>query len=167
MSGLTLDVQVTLKEALSKLPQREVEQMLTDALLPGAQVFMEVAKRLAPFDQGPLRHSIHIGGHTGLSDEWNPSEGLGYRDLGNPGPMQQIVGTTMIYAKVHEYGATIKAKNAPYLVFQTDDGAWHSVKEVRIPPRPYMRPAFEGEKAQAIRKIAETVQAELATRLGK
>jgi len=167
MSGLTLDVKVNLKEALSKLPQREVKEMLTDALLPGAQVFMEVAKRLAPFDQGPLRHSIHIGGHTELSDEWNPSEGLGYRDLGNPGSMRQIMGTTMIYAKVHEYGATIKAKNAPYLVFRTDDGAWHSVKEVRIPPRPYMRPAFEGEKAQAIRKIAETVQAELATRLGK
>jgi len=61
------------------------------------------------------------------------------------------IGTNVIYAPVHEFGATIKAKNAPYLVFQTKNfvagsrsiggvdtpivkreaGGWVSVKEVR------------------------------------
>jgi hypothetical protein len=37
-----------------------------------------------------------------------------------------------VYAAIHEYGGTIRAVNAPYLVFQTPDGEWHSVKEVTI-----------------------------------
>lgn len=49
----------------------------------------------------------------------------------------------VVYARIHEYGGVIKAKNAPYMVFQTSDGAWHSVKSVKIPARPYLRPAFD------------------------
>lgn len=52
------------------------------------------------------------------------------------------VGTNVQYAKVHEFGMVIEAKNAPYLKFKTDDGAWHSKKQVTIPARPFMRPAL-------------------------
>jgi len=48
-----------------------------------------------------------------------------------------------VYAAIHEYGGTIKAKNADYLVFQTPDGSWHSVKEVTIREKRYARDAMD------------------------
>lgn len=60
------------------------------------------------------------------------------------------------YARIHEYGGIIKAKNAPYLHFMTKDGAWHKVKSVHIPARPYMRPAFD-EHRQDINDVMARV----------
>ena len=51
-------------------------------------------------------------------------------------------GTNVIYAAIHEFGGTIKAKNAKALVFKID-GEFVTVKSVVIPPRPYMRPAVD------------------------
>lgn len=48
-----------------------------------------------------------------------------------------------IYAAIHEYGGTIKPKNADYLTFQTPDGEWHSVKEVTIREKRYARDAMD------------------------
>ena len=52
------------------------------------------------------------------------------------------VGSNLPYAPVHEFGATIRAKRAPFLRFKTLDGKWHSVKSVTIPARPFLRPAI-------------------------
>lgn len=48
----------------------------------------------------------------------------------------------LIYAAIHEFGGVIKAKGSGYLRFKTKDGRWHAVKEVNMPARPYVRPAF-------------------------
>lgn len=48
-----------------------------------------------------------------------------------------------IYAAIHEYGGVIKAKYADFLVFQTADGVWHSVKEVTITEKRYARDGIE------------------------
>ena len=74
------------------------------------------------------------------------------------------IGTNLIYAPVHEFGATIRAKNAPRLVFRIreitegvrvnkagqqvntvkrSDGQYFSALSVYIPPRPYLHPALE------------------------
>lgn len=52
------------------------------------------------------------------------------------------VGTNVIYAAIHEFGGTIKAKNKPFLAFVID-GKFIMTKSVYIPPRPYMRPAVD------------------------
>ena len=58
------------------------------------------------------------------------------------------VGSKLIYARIHEFGGTIEAKNGEYLTFQTADGEWHMVPSVTIPARPYLRPAaLEGQAA--------------------
>jgi hypothetical protein len=49
---------------------------------------------------------------------------------------------TVLYARLHEYGGTIRAKRRPYLVFRTPDGKWHKKTVVRIPPRPVLGPAL-------------------------
>jgi len=52
------------------------------------------------------------------------------------------VGSKLPYAPVHEFGATIRATRAPFLRFKTRDGMWHSKKKVKIPARPFLRPAL-------------------------
>lgn len=53
------------------------------------------------------------------------------------------VGSSLEYARIHEFGGTIEAKNGGKLRFQTEDGAWHQVSSVHIPARPYLRPAID------------------------
>ncbi len=63
-----------------------------------------------------------------------------------------IVGTNVIYAAVHEFGATIRPKVAGgRLAWKGPDG-WVSAKEVRIPRRPYMSRAF-AERKKEVQKI--------------
>lgn len=45
-----------------------------------------------------------------------------------------------VYARIQEKGGRVTAKRKPYLKFQYPKGKWHSVKEVKLPARPYMRP---------------------------
>ncbi len=52
------------------------------------------------------------------------------------------VGASAKYAAIHEYGGTIRAKNGGYLTFPGRDGGLVRVKQVRIPARPYLRPAI-------------------------
>lgn len=42
------------------------------------------------------------------------------------------------YAKTHQFGATIKAKNAPKLAFVGPDGFFRMVDQVTIPARPFV-----------------------------
>lgn len=51
-------------------------------------------------------------------------------------------GSNVKYARIHELGGIIKAKNAPYLTFPVN-GRWVSTKQVEIPARPYVRPSIE------------------------
>ena len=68
-------------------------------------------------------------------------------------------GAGIPYAKIHEYGGTITARNAPYLCFQTADGRWHKVKSVVMPERSYMRTSFREQSAQGIAEVREAVKA--------
>ena len=61
------------------------------------------------------------------------------------------VYTDVIYAPVHEVGATIRQKKAPYLVFESG-GQTRRVKQVVIPKRPFMFPAVT-ENIDNITKI--------------
>lgn len=63
-----------------------------------------------------------------------------------------IVGTNVIYAAVHEFGATIRPKVAgERLAWEGPDG-WIFAKEVKIPARPYMSRAF-AERKNKVKEI--------------
>lgn len=47
------------------------------------------------------------------------------------------VGSAMVYAAIHQYGGTIKAKLQNFLKFKIG-GRWTSKKSVNIPARPYL-----------------------------
>jgi hypothetical protein len=57
------------------------------------------------------------------------------------------------YAAVHEFGATIRAKNGPYLHFRLPDGEWRRRKFVVIPPRPSMAPAADVARRFMLRRL--------------
>jgi len=60
------------------------------------------------------------------------------------------VGTNIIYGKIHEYGATIRAKTGEYMTWPSGAG-WVRAREVRIPARPWLNPALR-ENRQKINK---------------
>ena len=71
----------------------------------------------------------------------------------------QIIGTLgsdKIYASIHEYGGTITARRAKFLIFKTKDG-WRRVESVNIPPRPFLRPAIENNRDEVAKIINREV----------
>jgi len=130
-------------------------KQVINAVLSGCLLLVNAAGHKAPKRTRTLERSIHIGGHTQLSPHFDSSKG--YSDIGGAVTTDNLVkrevGTNLIYAGVQEFGATIHAKNKPYLVFKTKDGTWHSVKSVVVPPHPYLRPAFDQEKDNVAREI--------------
>lgn len=68
------------------------------------------------------------------------------------------IGTNLVYAAIQEFGGTIHPKNAPFLVFQLDDGTWIHATEVTIPAQPYLRPAFDYMRGPAIKTIGEVFE---------
>lgn len=68
-----------------------------------------------------------------------------------------LVGTNVIYARIHEVGGVIKPTAGKYLRFKTPDGSWHTVKQVTIPARPYAAPAMREEKGYIGRVIIREV----------
>jgi phage gpG-like protein len=74
---------------------------------------------------------------------------------------QVVVGSSLIYAGVHERGATIRARRGRYLHFVID-GEHKQVEQVVIPARPWLGPTGD-EEAQAMADIlAKTIRRELS-----
>lgn len=65
------------------------------------------------------------------------------------------VGTKVLYAPVHEFGALIRAKRVPYLRFKIPGVGWRSAKQVRIPARAPFAKSFK----QSLRKIDRIIEA--------
>ncbi len=58
---------------------------------------------------------------------------------------QISVGTNVKYARVHQFGATIRAKGGGYLTFK-GAGNWAKVRSVSIPARPFLGLSKDGEQ---------------------
>lgn len=101
-----------------------------EALKLGIRKTGEIAQRkvrgFAPAKTGNLRRSIDLIHYNYMA----------------------IIGTNLEYARIHEFGGTIKPKNAKALRFNVK-GKWVTVKQVTIPKfkgRGYFMPAFEEAK---------------------
>jgi len=76
----------------------------------------------------------------------------------NKGPKPSIrVGTNLIYAPVQEFGARISASSAARLAFQVSKDVWRSAKTVTLPPRPFMRPAFNRSKRKMVKIYQDSI----------
>lgn len=68
-----------------------------------------------------------------------------------------VVGTPIVYARIHEFGGTIVPKRAPYLRFKIGD-QWFARKSVTMPARPYMGPSFDELHDEIVQGFRDAVQ---------
>jgi len=116
---------------------RTIDQQ--DALLQAHIVRDKLSGQVLHRRSGRLSRSIHSA----------PARAEGGNVIGK-------VGTNVVYAPVHEFGATIRAKRAKYLRFKVQ-GRFVSVKEVTIPKRPFMKPSLEERRPAIAAAIRKTV----------
>lgn len=124
---------------LSAMGAAVATQAVGDALTAGAQLIVNDAKENAPYLSGTLKRSIHSSQPSLNSGRW-----------------EVRIGTNLEYARIHEYGGTIRAKNKPFLVFKIG-GKLIFTKSVQIPPRPYLRPAFDSQRTNALNEVGEAL----------
>lgn len=147
---------VTLRMEGSENLRGQTTEMTTRALIAAGLIVQNDAKQRAPYRTGTLRRSIHIGGHS--------FQGGGTQ---LPGPQvsgDQVtvaIGTNLEYAAQVEFGGTITARNAPYLMFQVGQGTdrhWVRVRSVRQQGRPYLMPALNNNQSAILREYSEALR---------
>ena len=74
-----------------------------------------------------------------------------------PGRAIAVVGTNVVYAKAHEYGATIVPRNKKALAFKIGE-KWIVAKKVVMPERSFLR--------TALRELAPEIRSEIAKATG-
>lgn len=93
---------------------------------------------------GTLHRSLHVGGHTDLSPDFNPGEG--YSDIGGEevgaDRAQVEAGTNLVYGPRVEHGFS---------------GADSLGRVYNQPAKPYLRPAFDEGQAEAEKEIDRIV----------
>lgn len=142
ITGLT-DVKAMLKKQRDDIPQT-----LQVAMEKGALVIEGDAKRRCPVDTGRLRASITTA--TSVEGE----------------QVVATVGTNIEYAAAVEYGTGVFAENGkgrktPWK-WEGDGkkyGGWHTTSG--HPAKPFLRPAYEARKHEAMRVIAEYLRDKL------
>lgn len=71
--------------------------------------------------------------------------------------IEGAIGTNVEYAGVHEYGATIKAKNKPYLRFNIG-GRWVQKKSVTIPARPFLSTGIQERESNYSAALSKAIE---------
>ncbi len=160
-----IDIEVDKTDALKKFARFQIG--LANQLRVAMLLSMQAVGRRATSDYMIRAHVIHGGSGfnvgTAGSDKLNIRSSRLARSLiggfsfagGGMGEQESIreikregntivgyYGSKVPYAAIHEYGGTIKAKNAPYLVFKLGP-FWYKKKQVTIPARPYLNPALK------------------------
>jgi HK97 gp10 family phage protein len=125
---------------LNKLGELGQTRVLRNAVFAGLLPITNEAQRLAPYKSGTLRRSIHPEIVTERNDY-----------------VEGATGTDVIYAAQREFGGTITAKNAPYLVFKTEDGRLVRVRSVTQTAKPYMRPALDSKRTEAVDEVRDAL----------
>lgn len=106
--------------AMTSGVQRAVEQL---ALKMTGNVKGKLSGEVLKVKTGRLRRSVH------------------YEKDFSAGKAIAIVGTDVIYARIHEYGGTIVPKSAKALRFQIGNN-WITCKSVNMPERSFLRSAL-------------------------
>ena len=131
-----------LKAKLAALGDVASARVLMTALKAAALPIQNEAKRRAPYRSGTLSRGITIEERESTATR-----------------ARVAVSTSKIpYARIQEYGGTIRAKGGGFLTFKTSDGRWVRVRQVTIPARPYLRPAFDAMKGEAVAEFAAAIR---------
>lgn len=168
MSETRIEGLADLHKALQDLPGKIEGNIMRGALRAGQKVFQQAAQQAVPVDQGDLRKSIKIK-FKGRSQKYGWVR------------MHLQAGDKVAwYAHLIEYGTAsyytgsgktvggpypIKPKKAKGLFFggQVHAGTIHP----GIKPQPFMRPALDGNQAQALEATVEYIKNRLPREIAK
>jgi hypothetical protein len=143
---------------------------LDRGLILAGQLVAQRAAKKAPVDTGRLQRSITYGHSTGQVIQQG-------RPYSRPGGKRAIdIGTNVEYARIQEFGGTIKSivvtpRNASVLAFKWPNapaelpagkGGLHFFKKVTLPQRtlkaqPYLRPAIRMSEKDIVKIIGNSV----------
>lgn len=147
-----------LARKLNALGEAVRGQMLERAVVAGALIVQNDAKRRAPYRTGNLRRSIHIGGHSDLGEMQNTTGSQIERPEVSPNHVEVYVGTNVEYARQREYGGTITPVNGQWLAWQDAEGAWHRARSVTQQATPYLRPALDENTTEVRTEVGEALR---------
>ena len=108
---------------------------------------------------------------------WNNRTGVleGSIDIAEPasaqsgrGGVKGVWGSKDVrYALIQEVGGIIKPVRAKALMFRADDGSFVVVKQVKIPERPYLRPAADKQYPKLAKRIRRAFESSTAAPGGR
>lgn len=150
-----------LRIAVRRLGRQVSDRNIERSLAAGGFEIANVAKENAPYLDGILRQSLHVGG-------WNARPGQGaepqeYHDdiKGNGkvgGAVQVLVGTNLVYAPMQEFGGSLDTNAGMRHVLRTKGyRISEDTAQVHIPSQPYLRPAFRSTWRKAYKKVQEVL----------
>lgn len=142
MSKLTYEVQAqAVTEAFAKLTDEAAQQRVLGALGRTILTRVQLGFRTGTSPYGLPWRKLAVRNGQPLVDTGRLRSSFTMQIAG----AEVIIGTNVTYAPVHQFGATIKAKNKPYLVFPIGGSAagekpkgYRVAKQVTIPPRPFL-----------------------------
>lgn len=145
-----------LREVLLRdLPDKLQGKALQGALKKGADLIVREAKRLAPRETGRLRRAIYS-----FRDR-DSRKGYESRLVGvRSGKRFQKSNRDAFYWKFVEFGHRVAKRGGGYLK-KTDRGGAGAEPTGVVPPQPFMRPAFESQKLNALKAFEENLKPEI------
>jgi len=148
MAETTIELDASqLNKAIDKLAKQGKTRPLMDRLGRVLLSDVQLNFRAQRSPDGVPWAKTHRGGQI-LRDTGRLRNSIKYSVLGVD---TVVIGTNLIYAPTHQFGATIKAKNSPYLRFMIG-GKFISKKQVTIPARPFI-----GIGTKQVKKINDTI----------
>lgn len=150
VDGFTMTVRggPELRRAFARLGIRVSGRTLELALVAGGLPIVNQAKRNAHFVTGTLRRSLHIGSHTAETPDFNPGgDDSQYGDVGGASSSRDeaevFVGTDVPYGRREELGFI---------------GSDSLGRRYNFSGHPYLRPAFDEKREEAVRETGEALK---------
>lgn len=128
---------------LRKIPIEMQGKVLQEALVAGADPIVVKAQSLAPVKSGALRKAIRS-----------------WRDAGDSKPTYEVrsVGIThkVWYGRLVEFGRGVVVARKGSTLGNDQHGFFGKVVRA-VPPRPFLRPAFESAKTESLKEIVKAL----------
>jgi HK97 gp10 family phage protein len=149
-----MEVKVTglkeLRDALvRKIPLEMQGKVLQKAMGPAARLIVNAARVRAPVDTGRMRKAIYAA-----RDKRNSKPTFEARVVTVRRGKKKDDPKGAYYWKFVEFGHRIGTSKTGYLAKKGSSGA-------TVPPKPFLRPAFEGNKHAALQSIRQNLAVQI------
>jgi hypothetical protein len=131
-------------ESFTKMDKNMTGRKMMPAVISGSLLILNRAKELIHKVTGTAMRSLHVGGFTEFTPDFNPSEG--YSDIGGDvetdDEAKVEVGTNIVYGPRLEFG------------FVGTDSLGRNYHQ---PAYPYLRPAFDEKQDACIQEVSDAL----------